>query len=85
LAQVRKIYQIKCVSQLSLKICKKQNDDKPRRLDCQKNKGTKRIETHRDFKKMCTGGPPYMREIGTPKICSNIMNSNIKRLTITVN
>jgi hypothetical protein len=32
-----------------------------------------------------TGGPRYTREIGTPKICSHIMNSNIKRPTITVN
>jgi hypothetical protein len=31
-----------------------------------------------------TGGP-YMREIGTLKICSNIMNSHIKRPIITVN
>jgi len=33
----------------------------------------------------CTGGPHYIREIGTPKICSHIMNSHIKRSTITVN
>jgi len=32
-----------------------------------------------------TGGPRYIREIGTPKKCSNIMNSHIKRSTITVN
>jgi hypothetical protein len=32
-----------------------------------------------------TGRPRYMREIGTPKICSHIMNSNIKRPRITVN
>ncbi len=28
--------------------------------------------------KQCTGGPRYMREIGTPKICSNIMNLHKK-------
>jgi len=32
-----------------------------------------------------TGRPRYMREIGTPKICSHIMNSNIERPTVTVN
>ncbi len=32
-----------------------------------------------------TGGPRYIREIGTPKIGSHIMNSNIKRPRITVN
>jgi hypothetical protein len=32
-----------------------------------------------------TGGPHYMREIGTPKIGSHIMNSNIKRPRMTVN
>jgi len=26
-----------------------------------------------------TGGPPYMRKIGTPKIGSHIMNLHIKR------
>jgi hypothetical protein len=32
-----------------------------------------------------TGGPRYMREIGTQQIGSNIMNSNIKKTRITVN
>jgi hypothetical protein len=32
-----------------------------------------------------TGGPRYMREIGTPRICLHIMNSHIKRPRITVN
>ena len=32
-----------------------------------------------------TGGPRYMREIGTAKRCSHIMNSHIRRPTITVN
>ncbi len=32
-----------------------------------------------------TGGPRYMREIGTPKIGSHIMNWHIKRPKITVN
>ncbi len=32
-----------------------------------------------------TGGPRYMREIGTQKIGSHIMNSRIKRTRITVN
>jgi len=32
-----------------------------------------------------TGVPRFMREIGTPKICSHIINSHIKRPTITVN
>jgi hypothetical protein len=32
-----------------------------------------------------TGGPRYIREIGTPKIGWHIMNSHIKRPTITVN
>ncbi len=32
-----------------------------------------------------TGGPCYMREIGTQKIGSHIMNSHIKRPRITVN
>jgi len=32
-----------------------------------------------------TGGPRYMREIGTPKIGSHISNSHIKRPRITVN
>jgi len=32
-----------------------------------------------------TGGPRYMREIGTPKIDSNITNSHIKRSRMTVN
>ncbi len=34
---------------------------------------------------MCTGGPYYDREIGTPKIGSHITNFCIKRPTITVN
>jgi len=33
----------------------------------------------------CTGGPRYIREIGTPKIGSHVMNSHIKRPRITVN
>jgi hypothetical protein len=33
----------------------------------------------------CTGGPRFMREIGTQKIGSNIMNLHIKRPRITVN
>jgi len=32
-----------------------------------------------------TGGPCYMREIGTPKIGSHIMNLYIKRPRMTVN
>ncbi len=32
-----------------------------------------------------TGGPRYMREIGTPKIGSHIMNLHIKRPRMTVN
>ncbi len=32
-----------------------------------------------------TGGPRNMREIGTPKIGSHIMNLHIKRPRITVN
>jgi len=32
-----------------------------------------------------TGGPRYVREIGTPKIGSHIMNLNIKRPRITIN
>ncbi len=32
-----------------------------------------------------TGGPRYMREIGTPKIGSHITNSHIKRPRITLN
>jgi hypothetical protein len=32
-----------------------------------------------------TGGPRYMREIGTPKIGSHIMNLNIKRPKMIVN
>jgi hypothetical protein len=32
-----------------------------------------------------TVGPRYMREIWTPKIDSNIMNSNIKRPRMTDN
>jgi len=32
-----------------------------------------------------TDGPRYMREIGTPKIRSNLMNSHIKRPRMTVN
>ncbi len=32
-----------------------------------------------------TGGPRYMREIGTPKIDSNKTNSNIKRPRMTDN
>ncbi len=32
-----------------------------------------------------TGGPRYVREIGTPNICSIIMNLHIKIPTITVN
>ncbi len=32
-----------------------------------------------------TGGPRYIREIGTPKICWHIMNWHIKIPTITVN
>ena len=35
--------------------------------------------------KRTTGGPRYMREIGTPIIDSNIMNSHIKRPRMTVN
>jgi hypothetical protein len=35
--------------------------------------------------KMSTGGPCYMREIGTQKIGSNITNSQIKRPRVTVN
>jgi len=34
---------------------------------------------------LSTGGPRYMREIGTPKIGSNIMNLHIKRPRITIN
>ncbi len=34
---------------------------------------------------LSTGGPRYMLEIGTPQICSHIMNLHIKRPTITVN
>jgi len=33
----------------------------------------------------CTGGPRYMREIGTQKIGSNIINLHIKRPRIIVN
>jgi len=32
-----------------------------------------------------TGGPCYIREIGTPKMGSNIKNLHIKRPRITVN
>jgi hypothetical protein len=32
-----------------------------------------------------TGGPRYMREIGTPKIDSHITNLHIKRPRMTVN
>jgi len=32
-----------------------------------------------------TGGPRYMREIGTPKIDSHIMNLHIKRPRNTIN
>jgi len=32
-----------------------------------------------------TGGPRYMREIGTQKIGSHITNSHIKRPRVTVN
>jgi len=38
-----------------------------------------------EMNKVSTGGPRYMREIGTPKKCSHIMNLHIKRSTITVN
>jgi hypothetical protein len=34
---------------------------------------------------ICTGGPRYMREIGTQKIGSHITNSHIKRPKVTVN
>jgi len=37
-----------------------------------------------DLQKGCTGEPRYMREIGTQKIDSNIMNAPIKRPRITV-
>ncbi len=32
-----------------------------------------------------TGGPRYMREIGTPKIGSHVMNLHMKRPRITIN
>jgi len=32
-----------------------------------------------------TGGPCYMRDLGTPKIGSHIINSHIKRPRITIN
>jgi len=38
-----------------------------------------------ELKRLNTVGPRYMQEIGTPKICSHIMNSHIKRPMITVN
>jgi len=38
-----------------------------------------------EFQVSSTGGPRYMREIGTPKIGSPIINLHIKRQTITVN
>jgi len=39
----------------------------------------------RDLDFVITVGPRYMREIGTPKIGSNIMNSHLKRPRMTVN
>jgi hypothetical protein len=41
------------------------------------------VDRLRDFRS--TGGPRYMREIGTQKIGSHIINSHIKRPRITVN
>ena len=38
-----------------------------------------------DKKGFVTGGLRYMREIGTPKIGSHIMNLHIKRPRITIN
>jgi len=37
------------------------------------------------YNKYNTGGPCYMREIGTPKIDWHIMNLHLKRPKITVN
>jgi hypothetical protein len=41
--------------------------------------------TYKKTKTKITGEPCYMQEIGTPKICLHIINSHIKRPTITVN
>jgi len=40
---------------------------------------------HIKKKYIYTGGPRYMREIGTQKIGSHITNSQIKRPSVTVN
>ncbi len=45
----------------------------------------RKYEDHTGNRIGYTGGPRYMRETGTPKIGSNLLNLHIKRPRITVN